>query len=115
MAVVIWHHPRCSKSQDALKLIEARGIRPTIVEYLKTPPSPAEIRAAARTMGVSVRALIRTKEEAYLRLGLDDRTLDDAALATALSENPILIERPVVFSRGRAAIGRPPEAVLEIL
>jgi arsenate reductase len=66
-------------------------------------------------MGVSVRALIRKKEGAYLRLGLDDRTLDDAALATALSENPILIERPVVFSRGRAVIGRPPDAILTIL
>ncbi len=115
MSVVIWHNPRCSKSLEALALIEARGLAPKIIDYRATPPSPAEIRAAAKTLGLSVRQMIRTKEEAYSRLGLDDPSLDEARLSVLLSENPVLIERPIVFSKGRAAIGRPPEAILAIL
>jgi arsenate reductase len=115
MRVVIWHNPRCSKSRETLALIEARGIRPEIVLYLETPPSEAEVRLAARQLGIGVRAMIRTKEDAYRALGLDNEKLTEGALAQALAENPSLIERPIVFAGGRAAIGRPPEAVLGIL
>lgn len=115
MDLSIWHNPHCSKSRDALALIEARGLKPRIVRYLETPPSPAEIKLAARKLGVPVRDLIRSKENAYRELGLDDPSLGEDRLAQAMSENPVLIERPVVFSRGKARIGRPPEAILEIL
>ena len=115
MDPVIWHNPRCSKSREALALIEARGLRPTIVHYLEAPPSPAEIKNAARLLGASVRGLIRLTENAYRDLGLDDPSLSDDLLASAMSENPALIERPVVFAHGKARLGRPPEAILEIL
>lgn len=115
MNPVIWHNPRCSKSREALALIEARGLAATIVYYLEAPPAPAEIRLAATLLGVPVRNLIRSRENAYRDLGLDDPSLSDDALARAMSENPALIERPVVFARGKARIGRPPEAILEIL
>lgn len=114
-AVVIWHNPRCSKSCETLALIEARGIAPQIVPYLDAPPSSAALRDAASRLGVPLRALIRTKEDAYLALGLDDPSLSEAAIADILSANPVLIERPIVFARGRAAIGRPPQAALSIL
>ncbi|MGD9799827.1 MAG: arsenate reductase (glutaredoxin) [Parvularculaceae bacterium] len=115
-AVTIWHNPRCSKSRETLALIEARGLKPEIVRYLETPPSEKEIRAAARLLGLSsVRELIRTKEPDYKALKLDDPTLSEEALASALRKTPALIERPVVFARGKAAIGRPPEAALAIL
>ncbi len=115
MRVVIWHNPRCSKSRETLALIEARGLAPQIVHYLETPPSAAEIRVAARQLGVAVREMIRTREEPYRTLGLADAGLTDAALADALAGNPALIERPIVFAGGKAAIGRPPEAVLPLL
>lgn len=115
MSVVVWHNPRCSKSRDALALLEARGVRPTIVRYLETPPSAAEILAAARMMAIPVREMIRTKEDAFRALGLDNPAIDEDALAETLSANPALIERPIVFAAGRAAIGRPPEAILAIL
>jgi arsenate reductase len=113
--VVIWHNPRCSKSRETLALIEARGLAPQIIRYLETPPSADEIRVAARQLGVGVREIVRTGEEAYRTLGLADAGLTDAALADALAANPALIERPIVFAGGKAAIGRPPEAVLGIL
>lgn len=115
MDPVIWHNPRCSKSRDTLALIEARGLRPRIVLYLDTPPRPAEIKLAATLLGVPLRDLIRSKENAYLELGLDDPSLSDDHLAALLSENPGLIERPLVFARGKARLGRPPEAILDIL
>jgi len=115
MDVVIWHNPHCSKSRESLALLNARGATPEIVLYLETPPSPSEITAAAKSLGVSVRALVRTTEDAYRDLGLDDPALSDAAIAKAMSENPVLIERPVVFAHGKARIGRPPASILEIL
>jgi len=115
MNPVIWHNPRCSKSREALALITARGLNPTIVLYLEAPPSAAEIRLAAKTLGVSLREMIRSKENAYCDLNLDDPSLSDERLAKVMAENPALIERPIVFARGKARIGRPPEAILEIL
>ena len=115
MTVTIYHNPRCSKSRETLALLEGRGIAPQVVEYLKTPPSEAEIWGILNLLGISARDLMRKKEEPYKALGLDDASLDEAALIKAMHDNPVLIERPVVLANGKAAIGRPPEAVLAIV
>ena len=113
--VTIWHNPRCSKSRQTLELIRERGIEPGIVEYLKTPPTVEQIDEALEALGIEPRELMRKKEAAYKELGLDDTSLTRAQLIAAMSENPILIERPVVFRGKRARVGRPPEDVLSLL
>jgi len=113
--VVIWHNPRCSKSRETLKLLEAEGVKPEIVEYLKTPPALAEIKRVLSVLGVEARGLMRTKEARYKELGLGGKDVAEGALVAAMAENPILIERPVVLQGGRAALGRPPESVLAII
>jgi arsenate reductase len=115
MTVTIYHNPRCSKSRQTLALLEERGIAPRIVDYLKTPPSAAELKGILKTLGLRPRDLMRKGEPRYAELGLKDRDLDDDALIALMVANPILIERPIVVSGGKAAIGRPPESVLEIL
>ncbi len=114
MTITIWHNPRCSKSRETLALLEERGIKPVVRRYLDDPPGKAEIRAAAQALGKPVIALTRTKEPLFRELGLS-RDSDDETLLAALASNPRLIERPIVFANGKAAIGRPPEAVLDIL
>ena len=115
MSVTIWHNPRCSKSRQTLKLLADRGIEPAIVEYLKTPPSPDELRDTLHKLGLSPRQLMRRREAPYKAEGLDDESLTDDALIRAMHDHPALIERPVVFAGGRAALGRPPERLLDIL
>jgi arsenate reductase len=113
--LTIWHNPKCTKSRQTLALLEERGQKPKVVEYLKTPPTAAEIKAALAAMGKKPRDIIRKGEDAYKELGLSDPSLSDAALIKAMAENPILIERPIVISGKKAALGRPPENVLAIL
>jgi arsenate reductase (glutaredoxin) len=115
VTVTIYHNPRCSKSRATLALIEARGIKPKIVEYLKTPPSAAELKAILRKLGLTPRDILRTGETVYAELGLKMRDLDDDALIALMVKNPILIERPIVVAGNKAAVGRPPENVLAIL
>ena len=115
MRTTIYHNPRCSKSRQTLALLEEKGISPRIVDYLKTPPSAAELKAILKTLGLKPRDLMRKGEPRYAELGLKDRDLDDDALIALMVANPILIERPIVVSGGKAEIGRPPEKVLEIL
>lgn len=115
MTVTIYHNPRCSKSRQTLALIEEKGVTPDIVEYLKTPPSKAELGTILDKLGMEPRDLMRKKEEPYKALNLADESLDRDALIDAMIENPILIERPVVVNGGKYALGRPPENVLEIL
>jgi arsenate reductase (glutaredoxin) len=115
MSVTIYHNPRCSKSRETLKLIEARGIEPNIVEYLKTPPSSAELKAILKKLELKPQDIIRKGEPLYAELGLKDRKLDDDALIALLVKHPILIERPIVVAGSKAAIGRPPESVLKIV
>lgn len=111
----IWHNPRCSKSRQTLQLIRDRGIEPTIVEYLETPPSEAELASALRSLGLTPRDLMRKKESPYSELTLGDEELSDAELIAAMVSHPVLIERPVVFRGERAVVGRPPENVLALL
>ena len=115
MRTTIYHNPRCSKSRQTLALLEERGIGPRVVDYLKTPPSAAELKTILKKLGLRPRDLIRKGEPLNAELGLKDRDLDDDALIALMVANPILIERPIVVSGGKAAIGRPPESVLEIL
>jgi arsenate reductase len=113
--VTLYHNPRCSKSRQTLQLLEARGVKPKIVEYLNEPPSTAELRAILNKLGMKPRDLLRQGEARYAELKLNERALSDDALIELMVENPILIERPIVVSGNKAAIGRPPERVLEIL
>ncbi len=113
--VVILHNPRCSKSRATLELLHQRGIAPEVVDYLHTPPDRAQLEHILRQLGMQPRALLRTTEPIYRQLGLDDEGLSRDALLQAMVEHPILIERPIVLAHGKAALGRPPENVLDIL
>jgi len=114
-AVTIYHNPRCGKSRAALELLRGRKIEPVIVEYLKTPPSAAELAAILTKLGIGARDLMRTKEPEYKALKLDNPKLTESRLIAAMIAHPILIERPIVLGGGKAALGRPPENVLKIL
>ncbi len=115
MSVTILHNPRCSKSRQALALLKDRGVEPKIVEYLDVPPTTAELKAILGQLGLGPRDIIRKGEKVYKELELGDDSLSDIALITAMVEHPILIERPIVVKGGKAAVGRPPEKILEIL
>lgn len=115
MTVTIYHNPRCTKSRQTLALLEKSGATPEVIEYLKTPPSTKELDAILMKLGKEPRALMRQKELPFAELELDDATKSRAALIEAMVENPVLIERPIVLANGKAAIGRPPENVLDIL
>lgn len=114
MQPTIWHNPRCSKSRETLSLLRDRGFEPVIVEYLKATPSADEIGRVLDLLGLEPRGLMRRKEAAYREKALDSDALDRDALIAAMVTHPKLIERPVVLYNGKAAIGRPPEAVLDI-
>ncbi|MBI3607971.1 MAG: arsenate reductase (glutaredoxin) [Nitrospirae bacterium] len=114
-AVTIYHNPRCSTSRKTLELIRAKGIEPTVIEYLKTPPSEAELEKILTLLGMEPRQLMRKKEDVYRDLRLENHTLTRRQLVQAMVEHPILIERPIVLSKGKAALGRPPERVEAIL
>jgi arsenate reductase len=113
--VTIYHNPRCSKSRATLELLREQGIEPNIIEYLKTPPSQAELARILKMLGMEPRELMRSKEAEYRQQGLDNPGLKQKDLVNAMHDTPKLIERPIVVANGRAAIGRPPEQVLEIL
>ena len=110
----IYHNPNCSKSRGTLALLRARGIEPRVVEYLKTPPSVAELRSIVGHLGIEPEQLVRKGEEIY-QAKYAGRTLTDDQWIVAMVENPVLIERPIVVSGARAAIGRPPENVLPLI
>ncbi|MBB4284890.1 arsenate reductase (glutaredoxin) [Roseospira goensis] len=113
MTVAIYHNPRCGKSRATLSLLREHGVAPTVIEYLKTPPDAATLRVLLHRLGMTPRDLMRTKESRAV--GLDDPALDDDALIAGMVAHPIVIERPIVVAGDRARLGRPPEAVLEIL
>ncbi len=115
MEIIIYHNPQCSKSRATLQLLEQRGIKPKIIEYLKTPPSKTEMKEILNLLGLEPRALMRKQEPEYREAGLDDPSLTPEALIAAMLKQPKLIERPIVLANGKAAIGRPPENVLKIL
>jgi arsenate reductase (glutaredoxin) len=115
MTVKIFHNPRCTKSRQTLQLLKDRGIEPEVVEYLKAPPSAAELADILDKLGIEPRDLMRKQEAEYKANGLDSSALDKQSLIDGMVSHPILIERPIVVANDKAAIGRPPENVLSIL
>jgi len=115
MTIRIFHNPRCSKSRATLALLQERGIEPEITLYLESPPDADELRSILQKLGLKARELMRKGEAEYREQGLADEALTEDELIAAMVANPRLIERPIVLANGRAAIGRPLEAVIEIL
>jgi len=115
MAVTIYHNPRCSKSRQTLALLQEKSIEPKVVEYLSDTPDAKTLDGILKKLEMEPRDLMRRREAPYKDLGLDDPKLPRDKLIAAMVANPILIERPIVVSGGKVALGRPPEAVLEIL
>lgn len=115
MAVTIYHNPRCSKSRDTLALLQDKGLEPRVIEYLSDTPDAATLDALLKKLKLEPRDFIRRKEALYKELGLDNPELGRNELIAAMVANPILIERPIVVNGGKVALGRPPEAVLDIL
>ncbi|CCG95847.1 MAG TPA: arsenate reductase (glutaredoxin) [Marinobacter hydrocarbonoclasticus] len=114
-ATRIFHNPRCSKSRQTLELLQQKGIEPVIIRYLETPPTEQELLHILDLLGCEPRELMRTKEAEYREQGLDNPDLSREALIRAMANTPKLIERPIVLANGKAAVGRPPENVLDIL
>ena len=115
MSVVIWHNPKCATSRKVLDMIRAKRIAPRIVDYVRTPPSGSEIKAALKEMGMKPRELLRRRGTPFDELGLGDPKKTDAELIAAMAAHPILIERPVVRSPKGTRLCRPPERVTEIV
>lgn len=115
MDVTIYHNPRCTKSRATLDLLTARGIRPRVIDYLKTPPTAADLERILDLLGIEPRALMRRREPEYAAANLGNENLTRPDLIAAMTLNPRLIERPIVLANGKAALGRPPENVLGIL
>ncbi|HHE9947314.1 arsenate reductase (glutaredoxin) [Haemophilus influenzae] len=116
MSVIIYHNPHCSKSRETLALLENKGIQTIIELYLQKQYSVNELQSIAKKLGIDdVRQMMRTKDELYKSLNLDNLDLSQAELFKAISEHSALIERPIVINGDKAKIGRPPETVLEIL
>jgi arsenate reductase len=111
---VIWHNPRCSKSRQALALLEERGVEVEVRRYLEDAPSLDELRSVKAALGVPAIDMTRTGEALFRELGLS-RDADDETLLAAMATHPILIERPILLRDGKAVIGRPPEAVLDLV
>jgi len=113
MPITIYHNPRCNTSRRTLALLREKGVDPEIVEYLKTPYTAAQLKRLLGQLKMPANALIRKKEAAAA--GIDPKSLSEGQLIDAMVKNPIIVERPIVVSGGKAALGRPPEAVLSVL
>ncbi|MGR4870996.1 arsenate reductase (glutaredoxin) [Variovorax sp. LARHSF232] len=113
--ITIYHNPACGTSRNTLALIRHAGIEPTVVEYLKTPPSREQLEQLVQATGGSVRALLREKGTPFAELQLDDPKWSDAELLDFLGQHPILLNRPIVVTELGTRLCRPSEAVLEIL
>jgi len=112
--VQIWHNPRCSKSREAMKLLEANGVDAEVVKYLEVEPDEEMIKAVLKKLGIHAKELMRTKEDMFKELKLAD-VEDEGVLIRAMSRFPKLIERPIVIKGDKAVIGRPPEKVVDLL
>jgi arsenate reductase (glutaredoxin) len=115
-SVTIYHNPRCSKSRATLQLLQDNDIQPNIIEYMNEPPDQETLRKIVNMLGLPVRDLLRSHEQVFRDAGMEDADLSDDEIYEAISQCPTLLERPiVVVDDSKAALGRPPENVLEIL
>ena len=112
--ITIWHNPRCSKSRQALALLDGAGVNLEIVKYLENPPTKTELEAALKKLQISPAKLVRRGEAVFKTLTLSEKSSDQEWLS-AMMNNPILIERPIIMSDDQAVIGRPPENVHGLL
>lgn len=115
MNPTIYHNPACGTSRTTLALLKSLGYEPTVIEYLKTPPSRDTLAGLVKQAGLEVRDIIRQKEKLYAELGLDDASLTDEQLLDAMVDNPILINRPIVSTQLGVRLCRPADLVHEIL
>ena len=115
MSITIYHNPRCSKSRQTLALLKEKGLEPEVILYLETPPDVPTLTELTRLLDTSPRDLLRKQEQAYKDNQLSDQSLSANAILAFISQYPILLQRPIVVANGQARIGRPPEAVLEIV
>lgn len=115
MTITIYHNPDCGTSRNTLAMIRQSGTEPTVIEYLKTPPSRERLKELISAMSISVRALLREKGTPYKELGLDDLKWTDEELIDRMLDHPILINRPIVVTPKGVRLCRPSEAVLDIL
>ena len=112
--ITIWHNPRCSKSREAMGILEENSIDAKVVKYLESTPDYDQIKSVLKMLNITPRELMRTKEDIYKELKLKDE-LNDDILIRAMANNPILIERPVIIKGNRAIIGRPTDKIAEFL
>lgn len=115
MSMTLYHNPRCSKSRQALALLQERGFEPNVVRYLEAPLDTEALQTLLQQLSMSARELLRAGEKVYKSLNLGEEGLSEQALISAIAEHPILMERPVLVCGERAVIGRPPERVLELV
>lgn len=112
--IKIWHNPNCSKSREAMKIMEENKCESEVIEYLKDTPNALEIKSALEMLGLSAKELMRTKENVFNELKLETQT-DETKLIDAMVNNPILIERPVIFKGSKAIIGRPTSIISDFI
>jgi arsenate reductase len=112
--ITIWHNPKCSKSREAMEILQENKCEAEVVKYLETAPDKKQIKTLLKMLGIAPKELMRTKEDIYKELNLMDET-DDEALIEAMAQNPKLIERPIIIKGNRAIIGRPVEKIAEFL
>jgi arsenate reductase len=115
MSVTIYHNPKCSKSRQTLELLRQQGTEPAIIEYLKNPPTAEKLKEILALLKFAPRELMRKKEDVYAEQNLGNPSLSDDELIDFMVKHPILIEQPIVMANGKAALGRPPENVFEII
>ena len=115
MSITIYHNPKCSKSRQTLKLLEEQATDIDVIEYLKNPPAVKKLKEILSLLKIPPRELIRKKETEYKELMLSNSNLSDKDLIESMVKHPILIERPIVLANGKAALGRPPENILNII
>jgi arsenate reductase len=113
MPVTIYHNPRCNTSRKTLALLRDKGVEPTVVEYLKTPYTAAQLKTLLGQLNLPAKAIVRRKEATDA--GVDPAKLSEDQLIAAMVKHPIIVERPIVVSGGKAALGRPPENVLKVI
>jgi arsenate reductase len=115
MSITLYHNPRCSKSRQTLQVLQDKGIEPEIIEYLNTPPDAATLKDIIFALGTDADGIMRSGEDEYKAAKTEVTNMTEAEKIEWLTNNPKVIQRPIVVTNGQARIGRPPESVLEII